>query len=306
MKNLTLTLVLLVTLILSSFAQKAINVGLLPVQATPNTLAYNFNNSVSNIASQCLAKNKRIHTVERKNLAAIMGEIEDQTHEAFDLNSGVKQFQLTGANYLMNTEVLDCSINKAYNKDENNKKTSFAGYQVKINVSMNIIDVETGVTLASKTVPSSSYVRMDIGAATLDAIKSVESDIENLIKEAFPIELQHQSMAQKNNKAKDIILNGGTALGIKKGDRLEVFVVNDSGFERQIGVVRVKALNGSKFCTAIPTQKAKNILKHSYDKKTRMVFRSCNRGSFMDGLEGFSKAMDTTSYALVSEGTMKF
>jgi len=314
MKNSTLTFIFLFSFVLSNFAQKAINVAMMPIKQKTNyngtvsekdEFNYSLNNAIANVATKCLAKNKRMRAIDRQNIDAIEEEVNRSTEEGYGFG-GIRPGELATADYMMDTKVVSLSIDKAYNKKDG-KATSFAGYQVKLNVSMCIIDVETGEKLATRSAPIVSYVKSDVGSATLDAIDNVEIHVEKLIKEAFPLELTHRKMAQKNGKARDIILNGGSDLGLKKGDRLEVFVVDDSGFEKRVGVVRVKALNGPNFCTAIPTQKAKQIFQNAQNKRTQIVFRSAaNRGSFWEGLDAFSRGAEGITYAMISEGTMTF
>jgi len=302
MKKLT-SLIFMTLFVFSMFAQEQnfINVALIQPTVKPNTSAAYLNEIVSNITAECLSKNKRIQTIDRSNTLAVIEEQGIQASEFVNLESTVGQGGLIGASYLMKTQVVGLTMNKAYSKDENGKASSLAGYQCTVNVSMSVVDAETGRTVISKTMPAKSFVISNPKSAFMGAIKSVEPNVRKLIKEAFPFELGALKISSKNGKARDIILKGGNDLGIQKNDRLEVYAIDKhSSFEKMVGVVRVKTVNGPEFCTVIPTKKAKDILKQANNAQNELVFRSSKREGFLAGVEKFAKEMDTT-YLMVPD-----
>ena len=206
----------------------------------PFTGAYDSSilNSVEEVVSSSFGKTKRFNLVGRSQMSAIKKEKELQKTEDFIDNNYISQTKSLGAQLLVSGNVTSVNATQETHTDSQGR-TSYS-YNSTITLDLKVLDVETGQVIASDVVSS----KADKGLLDLKswgnaltgstpssgqeaysvALKRLEKEIDNFVSKNFPVsfliaEIQEQG---GDGSAKTILISGGSAFGLKKGDKLSV------------------------------------------------------------------------------------
>ena len=169
---------------------------------------------------------------------AIKKEKELQKTEDFIDSNYIAQTKSLGAQLLISGNVTSVNATQETHTDSQGR-TSYS-YNSTITLDLKVLDVETGQVIASDVVSS----KADKGLLDLKswgnaltgstpssgqeaysvALKRLEKEIDNFVSKNFPVsfliaEIQEQG---GDGSAKTILISGGSAFGLKKGDKLSV------------------------------------------------------------------------------------
>ena len=195
-------------------------------------------NSIEEVVSSSFGKTKRFNLVGRSQMNAIKNEKELQKTEDFIDSKYIAQTKSLGAQLLISGNVTSVNATQETHTDSQGR-TSYS-YNSTITLDLKVLDVETGQVIASDVVSS----KADKGLLDLKswgnaltgstpssgqeaysvALKRLEKEIDNFVSKNFPVsfliaEIQEQG---GDGSAKTILISGGSAFGLKKGDKLSV------------------------------------------------------------------------------------
>lgn len=205
-------------------------------------------------------KTKRFTIVDRAKMEALNEEKELQKTEAFIDGKVIETSKGLGAQYLISGNVNSAAIT------ENITPEGVRYYSCIATIVLKVIDVSTSQVVASETISKGSGAALfsmpsdNPQDALNKAIKGMEAGIDKFVKLNFPVifaiaEIQEVS---KKGEAKTILIAGGAAFGLKKGDKLKVvelseLEVNGKKLERkkEIGELKIKQVEDDNFsiCT---------------------------------------------------------
>lgn len=230
---------------------------------------------------------KRFEIVERSEINKIELEREVQKNESFINNNIVAQGNMMAAEQIVTGHL----NNVAYSKVVDEKTGSYY-YKCKISFTINVLDVETGMVLHSKTIsPTESFAsglltRGITGVSTpSDALKNTLSRtdkyINEFILEYFPLKTEIIKIVEvKKDEAKSLLLNVGSFQGTKKNSEFNVYEissveVNGRNITREvlIGKVKIKEVQGEEISLAEVKKGGVEILS-KFSANTQLVCKA--------------------------------
>ena len=234
-KIITLSVLLFLALIKINAQDEKKVIGIAPFTGAYDTPILN---SIEEVVSSSFGKTKRFNLVGRSQMSAIKKEKELQKTEDFIDNNYISQTKSLGAQLLVSGNVTSVNATQETHTDSQGR-TSYS-YNSTITLDLKVLDVETGQVIASDVVSS----KADKGLLDLKswgnaltgstpssgqeaysvALKRLEKEIDNFVSKNFPVsfliaEIQEQG---GDGSAKTILISGGSAFGLKKGDKLSV------------------------------------------------------------------------------------
>ncbi|MGE5519288.1 MAG: CsgG/HfaB family protein [Candidatus Dadabacteria bacterium] len=257
-----LTLSLILQSFTSLFAQdnEKITIGILPFTYSNSGQRYTY--TIQENVENAFTKAKRFNMVERSRLAELRAEKDLQKHEDFmDSKVLVSQGKSLGARYLISGHVVSADYEEVYSTTNNVRK--FDGYRGKVSVIMKVIDVENGEIMNSENIQVSgsggflgglmSYQTPE--TAIVEAIKGMDKQINKFIGTNFPVRFKIVEIQEKkDNKAKSVLLAGGSNYGLSKGDRLSVYEVKEVTLDNktlqrkvEVGELKVSKVEDENF-----------------------------------------------------------
>ena len=234
-KIITLSVLLFLALIKINAQDEKKVIGIAPFTGAYDTPILN---SIEEVVSSSFGKTKRFNLVGRSQMNAIKNEKELQKTEDFIDSKYIAQTKSLGAQLLISGNVTSVNATQETHTDSQGR-TSYS-YNSTITLDLKVLDVETGQVIASDVVSS----KADKGLLDLKswgnaltgstpssgqeaysvALKRLEKEIDNFVSKNFPVsfliaEIQDQG---GDGSAKTILISGGSAFGLKKGDKLSV------------------------------------------------------------------------------------
>ena len=234
-KIITLSVLLFLALIKINAQDEKKVIGIAPFTGAYDTPILN---SIEEVVSSSFGKTKRFNLVGRSQMNAIKNEKELQKTEDFIDSKYIAQTKSLGAQLLISGNVTSVNATQETHTDSQGR-TSYS-YNSTITLDLKVLDVETGQVIASDVVSS----KADKGLLDLKswgnaltgstpssgqeaysvALKRLEKEIDNFVSKNFPFsfliaEIQEQG---GDGSAKTILISGGSAFGLKKGDKLSV------------------------------------------------------------------------------------
>ena len=234
-KIITLSVLLFLALIKINAQDEKKVIGIAPFTGAYDTPILN---SIEEVVSSSFGKTKRFNLVGRSQMNAIKNEKELQKTEDFIDSKYIAQTKSLGAQLLISGNVTSVNATQETHTDSQGR-TSYS-YNSTITLDLKVLDVETGQVIASDVVSS----KADKGLLDLKswgnaltgstpssgqeaysvALKRLEKEIDNFVSKNFPVsfliaEIQEQG---GDGSAKTILISGGSAFGLKKGDKLSV------------------------------------------------------------------------------------
>ncbi|MFT7606881.1 MAG: hypothetical protein ACI8VT_004484, partial [Saprospiraceae bacterium] len=200
----------------------------------------------------------RFHLVERAKMDAILQELDIQKgYESMNSAVLVEQGQTLGANYHMFGQINSVSTKTSHSKDSKGRTTT--SYTVVISLNLRIVDIETGMVKETETITVGQNLFEFISAQTEaeawnKSCKKMGSKTKGFIKKAFPMTISIiQIEKEKKGKVTEILIAGGSVIGLKKNDKLNVFEITELEVdgkmfprEREIASLTVSDIQGGQ------------------------------------------------------------
>lgn len=222
-KNLK-TLLLLTGLTVSAIAQEKTTVGVLPVTSTDGK-SYKETVAITEEVTSAFVKTKRFTLVDRAKMDALKKEKNMQKTEDFMDGTSIEQGKSLGAQFLISTTL------NSYSND---------GEVCKFALNLSVIDVATGAILNTETIDAKggghagSLVGGALGNKSIGggspenalrkALKDIAPEVDKFVSKNFPVLFSIAEIQEKDGKgaAKTILISGGSAMGLNKGEKLKV------------------------------------------------------------------------------------
>ncbi len=248
-------------------AQEKISVGIMPFANLGGGADNQDVIAIQEAVTSAFVKTKRFNIVDRTKMDELQKEKNLQKSENFIDGKVIQQGISLGAKFLVSGKVTSVSKTSGYiNRTKlDGTKVSELVNQAKINFTCQIIDVETGQVINSETFSNSgggSFLGMSTGKtieqAFSESLGSLESSIDRWVGVNFTASFVIAEIQEKDSKgnATKILIAGGSAFGLEKGDRLKVvelsiMEVNGKKLERkkEIGELKITKVEDENFST---------------------------------------------------------
>jgi TolB-like protein len=267
MKKIVLSLVLLVGLNNALSAQDKTGVGILPFTYVQGAASSQDVNSIQETVINAFVKTKRFNIVDRSKMDALKKEKDLQKSEDFIDGSVIQQGISLGANFLISGHVISARAERMETAPDANTGAITVSYKAKLSITLKVIDVSTGQVVVSETIEpkagSTFGGMMGVApstpeAAITKAIKDIEGKVDEFVKINFPASFPIVEIQEKGKKgdATLIMIAGGSAFNLQKGDKLKVvevsmIEVNGKKVERkkEIGEIKITKVEDENFST---------------------------------------------------------
>jgi TolB-like protein len=265
MKKLLVVFAFVVGLTLN--AQEKTGVGILPFTYVQGAASFQDVNSIQESVINSFVKTKRFNIVDRSKMDALKKEKDLQKTEDFIDGSVIQQGVSLGANYLISGHVISAQAESMQTPPDPTTGQVTTTYKAKLSITLKVIDVSTGQVVVSETIDpkGGSMLGGMMGmapsspeAAITKAIKGIEDKIDEFVSKNFPATFPIVEIIEKDSKgeASKLMIAGGSAFNLKKGDKLKVveisFIeVNGQKLERKkdIGEIKISKVEDENFST---------------------------------------------------------
>jgi hypothetical protein len=266
MKKVKLLFILFISIQFLAKAQEQgkTSLGIFPFSYAAGTV-YNENDvrSIQEAISTGLVKTKRFEVLDRTLGQVVKFEQEIQKGEGYiDSKKLAMQGKSIGAQYIVAGHVNSSSVEESSYTNEKGETT--LSYTAKISVNLKIINVETGETEKSEIITGSSsrglmgtILRCGTPQVAMGkAIESIDKEVDKFVATNFPIRFYISEIQEKDGRgnAKKILIAGGSAFGVKKGDNLSVVEIVEAPVEgkmvqrrKEIGKMKVVKVEDENF-----------------------------------------------------------
>jgi curli biogenesis system outer membrane secretion channel CsgG len=267
MKKIIISAVLLVGLTFVTTAQEKTGVGIMEFTYVQGAAKSQDVNSIQETVTNAFVKTKRFNIVDRSKMDALKKEKDLQKSEDFIDGTVIAQGISLGANFLISGHVISAQAERMETAPSSTTGQVTITYKAKLLISIKVIDVETGQVISSETIEpkgGSAFGGM-IGispstpeAAISKAIKSIEDKVDDFVNKNFPATFPIVEIQEKDSKgnATKIMIAGGSAFNLKKGDKLKVvevsiIEVNGKKLERkkELGELKITKVEDENFST---------------------------------------------------------
>lgn len=219
--------------------------------------------SIQESITTAFVKTKRFVVVDRSKMDALQREKDLQKSEDFLDGRVIQQGVSLGADYLISGHVASAQAYEMKAQDANGKITTT--YMAKLSFLLNVIDVATGEVIVSETIEpkaGSSWLGvLGIGASTPEdavtqALKNIGDKIDDFVARYFAQTFSIAQILEKNSKggATKLLIAGGSASGLKKGDKLTVYELSEIELEgkrlarrRELGEIKIIEVENENF-----------------------------------------------------------
>jgi hypothetical protein len=234
----------------AGFAQEKIRIGVLEFSSGENSQSQHSRNRTNSQPNEvkliqeeverCFVKTNRFIVVDRTKLNELKKERELQKTEDF-IDSDTKlieQGKNMGIEYLVSgyviTETKSSKVDLIY--------LSIPKNSASISIVLKLIKIETGEIVNSVAIKTSS-------SNIQKALKKVEEEVNEFVSSNFPITLPIIDIQKRK-----VLISGGSAIGLKKGDEFlvcEVISVEVSGKiinrNKEIGRIKIEKVEDENF-----------------------------------------------------------
>ncbi len=248
-------------------AQEKTGVGIMEFTYVQGAAKSQDVNSIQETVTNAFVKTKRFNIVDRSKMDALKKEKDLQKSEDFIDGTVIAQGISLGANFLISGHVISAQAERMETAPSSTTGQVTITYKAKLLISIKVIDVETGQVISSETIEpkgGSAFGGM-IGispstpeAAISKAIKSIEDKVDDFVNKNFPATFPIVEIQEKDSKgnATKIMIAGGSAFNLKKGDKLKVvevsiIEVNGKKLERkkELGELKITKVEDENFST---------------------------------------------------------
>jgi hypothetical protein len=222
--------------------------------------------SIQETVTNSFVKTKRFNIVDRSKMDALKKEKDLQKSEDFIDGTVISQGISLGASFLISGHVISAQAERMETAPSSTGQVTVS-YKAKLAISLKVIDVATGQVVTSETIEpkGGSTLGGMMGtapstpeAAISKAIKDIESKIDEFVSKNFPATFPIVEIQEKDGKgnATKILIAGGSAFNLKKGDKLKVvevsiIEVNGKKLERKkdLGELKITKVEDENFST---------------------------------------------------------
>jgi hypothetical protein len=264
MKKIILSIALFAGINFVATAQDKTGVGIMPFTYVQGGADYQDVNSIQETVINAFVKTKRFNIVDRSKMDALKNEKDLQKSEDFIDGTVIQQGVSLGANYLISGHVISAKAERMETAPSSTGNVTVT-YKAKLSIQLKVIDVATGQVITSESIepkggsalggmmglaPSSPQ------AAISKAIKGIEDKIDDFVNKNFPATFPIVEIQEKDSKgnAEKVMIAGGSAFNLKKGDRLkvvEVLIVEVGGKKlerkKEIGELKITKVEDENF-----------------------------------------------------------
>lgn len=266
MKKIILFIALIAVLNFVASAQEKTGVGIMPFSFVQGAASSPDVNSIQETVINAFVKTKRFNIVDRSKMDALKKEKDLQKSEDFIDGSVIEQGVSLGANFLISGHVISAQPERMETVPDATGQVTVS-YKAKLSIQLKVIDVATGQVVTSETIePKGGSIlggMMGVGpstpeAAITKAIKGIEKKVDDFVNKNFPATFPIVEIQEKNSKgiATKIMIAGGTAFNLEKGQKLKVvevsiIEVNGKRLERKkdIGELKITKVEDENFST---------------------------------------------------------
>ena len=254
---------------LNSFvqAQEKTGVGIMAFTFVQGAAGSQDVNSIQETVTNAFVKTKRFNIVDRSKMDALKKEKDLQKSEDFIDGTVIAQGVSLGANFLISGHVISAQAERMETAPNSTTGQVIVTYKAKLSISLKVIDVATGQVITSETIEpkGGSTLGGMMGmapsspeAAISKAIKGIEEKVDDFVNKNFPATFPIVEIQEKDSKgnATKIMIAGGSAFNLKKGDKLKVvevstIEVNGKKLERkkEIGELKITKVEDENFST---------------------------------------------------------
>ena len=248
-------------------AQEKTGVGILAFTFVKDAARSQDVNSIQETVTNAFVKTKRFNIVDRSKMDALKKEKDLQKSEDFIDGTVIAQGVSLGANFLISGHVISAQAERMETAPSSTTGQVIVTYKAKLSISLKVIDVATGQVITSETIEpkGGSALGGMMGtapsspeAAISKAIKGIEEKIDDFVNKNFPATFPIVEIQEKDSKgnATKVMIAGGSAFNLKKGDKLKVIEVstievNGKKLERkkEIGELKITKVEDENFST---------------------------------------------------------
>jgi len=260
MKKNVLLLVLIAGLSFFVKAQDKVTVGILPLTFDQSKASTADVNSIQDEITNSFVKTKRFNIVDRTKMDKVKQEKELQKSEDFMDGSTVEQGKSLGAQFLISGNVNSAQAERMTSSD--GKSTT---YKATLSISLQVIDISTGQIIATETIEPKSGNSMlgsiGVGSSSPEqciskAIQGISDKIDAFVQNNFPITFSISEIQKKDNNgaATEILITGGSAFGLKKGESFKVIELVDADLngkkvtrKKEVGQIKINKVEDENF-----------------------------------------------------------
>jgi hypothetical protein len=288
MKKIIITSAFLIGLNLFVNAQEKTGVGIMPFSYVQGAASSQDVNSIQETVTNAFVKTKRFNIVDRSKMDLLKKEKDLQKSEDFIDGSVIQQGVSLGANFLISGHVISAQAERMETTPDANTGQVIVTYKAKLSISLKVIDVATGQVIISETIEpkagSSLGGMMGMAPSTPEAaiskaIKGIEDKVDDFVNKNFPATFPIVEIQEKDSKgnATKIMIAGGSAFNLKKGDKLKVvevsiIEVNGKKLERKkdIGELKITKVEDENFSTCSVSSGGIDI-NSKYEAKAKLL-----------------------------------
>jgi hypothetical protein len=248
-------------------AQEKTGVGIMAFTYVQGAASSQDVNSIQETVTNAFVKTKRFNIVDRTKMDALKKEKDLQKSEDFIDGSVIQQGISLGANFLISGHVISAQAERMETAPDSKTGQVTVTYKAKLSIQLKVIDVATGQVITSETIEpkaGSTFGGM-LGmapstpeAAISKAIKGIEDKVDEFVNKNFPATFPIVEIQEKDGKgnATKLMIAGGSAFNLKKGDKLKVvevsiIEVNGKKLERkkELGELKITKVEDENFST---------------------------------------------------------
>ena len=258
MKRITLSILLSINC-LFVFSQEKTSVGILSFTYVQGGANYQDVVSIQEAVTNAFVKTKRFDIVDRSKMDELKKEKELQKTEDFIDGKIITQGGNLGAQFLISGHVVSAIAT------EERGDSGSMGFKAKLSIVLKVIDVSTGQVIKSETIQPkggsllgqlSGTAPKSAQGAISKAIQDIESKVDEFVSINFPVsfDIAEINEVDGGGNAKKVLITGGSAFGLKKGDKLIVvevveMEVNGKKMNRKknIGELKIEKIEDENF-----------------------------------------------------------
>lgn len=267
MKKLIMSSAFLISAYFTLNAQDKTGVGIMPFTFVQGAATSQDVNSIQETVINSFVKTKRFNIVDRSKMDALRKEKDLQKSEDFIDGSVIEQGISLGANFLISGHVISAQAERMETAPDATTGRVTVSYKAKLSITLKVIDVATGQVIVSETIEPKGGTALGgmIGmapstpeAAITKAVKDIEGKVDDFVNKNFPASFPIVEIQEKDSKgnATKIMIAGGSAFNLQKGDKLKVvevsiIEVNGKKLERkkEIGEIKITKVEDENFST---------------------------------------------------------
>ena len=225
------------------FAQKKEVVLISDIKCNYENSSQNVKN-VHDIIVQAFVEKGLHEVIDLNTLSAIGQEIYRQNGEGALNEDNLKRLSeagVKGADYVVTGTLSNFDAVRA-----KNDKGQVTGYNGKLNFVFKVTNLKDGTQKGMKDISCSTLLAEKTkDAAIMKAVKNAKDKVIKEIKGIFPITAEIVEItSEKKNIAKTLLIEAGSALGVKKGDQFKICEEKMfRGKKRIVEIGRIKVLS---------------------------------------------------------------